>query len=675
MAVATGATPADIERVRRRLREDYEFVIDRASAVKIVAKSGETITMVLKRPQRRLVRALMRQREAGRPQRAIILKARQVGFSTLAQALGIMRATQTENHVALTIAQERDTTSALFDIGRFVWANLPGQIKPPAAREGGTKERRYLLFGEPGQQLRRAGVLGLNSAYETATAKTAAAARGRTIRTLHMSEVAFWGSDEALLGIQQGVPDLASTLILKESTANGHNFFKDEWDLAEAGESDYYPMFTPWFEEDEYRRAFANEREMWDFEASIGSGTPGRPEIGDDEQDLAELIPAKIRAWAEEDGVDPPSEEETWARTLEHLNWRRWAIPTKTQGKVAKFHQEYPSTPEEAFLSTGRKVFDSILVRRALAVCERTDPAVPSVEHPGPARGLLRGAEMQEVRVRRGVTLEVPQKALWVPRSRAERGEASNWRVWQLPQEGEWISPNDPTAPPTLKEHHDGPLWRPSGQYLVNVDPASGEEDEQGMEHADHAIVVLNHRTLEVVAEYTSQADPDMLALETLLAALFWNRALVTVERTGGWGLPLLRILSMDYKYPRLFERETVDQRVEKRSDRLGFSTDPVTKPILVARAEALLRDHPELISSRTLAGQMLTYVRDKRGRMLPEAGKLADVLMAWMIGQHVASIRKIRPEEPGGGRKKKRGGPSVQPRRVRSRAERRGGR
>ena len=649
MAAATGA-PAE-EQLLRRLRGDYEFFIDARDlrgrgAITIATKEGELVTLELKRPQRRLLRALMRQRAAGKPQRAIILKARQVGFSTIAQVVGIIRATQMPNHLALTVAQDRKTVAGLFKIGDRAYSHLPGALQPPVAQRSDALEVKYLVWGEPSRQLRELGVRGLDSSYETATAKTAAAARGRTIHTLHMSEVAFWGADHALLGIQNGVPDTPNSLILKESTANGHNFFKEEWDLAEAGESGYFPMFTPWFEEDEYRQAFANEREMLDFEQTIGRGTPARPEIGEDEEDLVKLISASIRGWTVEDaewaaerGIEAPpapTEDEIRLRVLEHLNWRRGAIPAKCQGKVAKFHQEYPSTPEEAFLSTGRKVFESMHVRAALTACNATDPAVPSAEHPGPGRGLLRGTEVRTLRVRQGATLEVPRSAIWVPAGKRERDEEANWRIFELPQEGRWV------------ERDGGKVWEPPGQYIVSCDPASGEEDEQELEHADHAIVVINHATRAVCAEYTSQALPDVVGFEILKAARFFNDALVVVERTGGWGLPILRLLSMDCKYPRLYERETVDVRVEKRSDRLGWETSPVTKPVIVAQAEALLRDHPEILRSRRIVAQMLSYIRDQRGRMRPEAGKLADMLMAWMIAQHIASVRRLRPSKPG---------------------------
>jgi hypothetical protein len=661
-----GATEAEREAVRERLRSDYLYYPE--VALNIVTKRGERVPFRLKGPQKRLARALMRQREAGQPQRAIILKARQIGMSTLSQGLGIQRATQMPNHLAVTVGQNRETTAALFNIGRFMWANLPEQIRPPAAYESGTVDRKLLQFGEPSLQMRRQGMLGLNSAYETATAKSAAAARGRTIHTLHLSEVAFWPTDGTMLAILQGVPDTPESLVLKESTANGDNAFKDDWELAVTGASGYYAMFSPWFEEDEYRRAFANDSDRAEFEHLVGSGP-----YGEDEGMLLSLIPEQIRGWEQEaidagEHVEPLSDEALETRVLEHLNWRRWCIAAKCEGSVDKFHQEYPSTPDEAFLSTGRKVFDAMQVTKAMRHAEKMDPLVPTLETPGPAVGALVGEEHKAVRARRHVVVDVPQKVVWVPRSRLQRGERAPWRIWKLPQQAQTL---------TCDPETDGPFWPgqggldkltapeitpsevriPRGQYVVSCDPASDEVDEKGTEHANHAIVVIDHRTRELVAEFEAQGDADEIATQVFLAAKFYNDAWVVVERTGGWGLPILRRLAIDLKYPRLFEQESHDKRAEARSDRLGFSTDAQSKPVVIAEAVTVLKlaaDGKPLIPSRRLLQQHLSYVRDERGRMKPEPGRLADVLMAWAIGQLVTQLRPLRPE---GKREKSSGG------------------
>ena len=55
--------------------------------LQIQNKNAEIIPLKLNKPQLKLYNALKKQYDQGKPQRAIVLKARQMGFSTLAEAM------------------------------------------------------------------------------------------------------------------------------------------------------------------------------------------------------------------------------------------------------------------------------------------------------------------------------------------------------------------------------------------------------------------------------------------------------------------------------------------------------------------------------------------------------------------------------------------------------------
>lgn len=655
-----GTAAAREDAVRRRLREDHVYFAGKA--VQIVNKQGLVVPFELKRAQLRLARATMTQRAQGYPMRVIALKSRQIGVSTLTQSMVVQRTTQNANHLAVLLAQDRSTAGGLYAIGLFMWANLPREIKPPAARQAGTQDRKMILFGEPSQQLQREGILGLNSQITIAT-PGGLAGRGLTPRTLHVSEYAHWPVSDALLGIINGVPDDPDTLIVIESTPKGHNHFKDEWDLAVNGESGYYPFFSPWFEEEAYRRRFANAHDRVEFEQSLGH----HPKWGDDEPALQTLIRESLVAWAEEDG-ERVDEETLDLRVSEHLYWRRWAIAAKCQGKLDRFKQEYSSTPEEAFLATGRRVFDPSSVTLILKRTAATDPVTPTIENMGPVRGLLRAAETRKrIDPVTKEVIQVPSKAVWVPAPRAAYDEVARWRLWQAPQKARDLDAGELEQLPAaaLAKLADGRV--PDGQYIVFCDPASGTVDEKGTEHAEHAIEVIDHRTREQVAEWSGQIDPDLVAYELLLVALYFNGAWVCVERTGGYGLSMLRKLATGFGYARVFEEVSKDKRITKRDDRLGWSTDHVSKPLMEAELQELVRLEKDGIKSASLARQMLTFIRDDRGRTKPEVGKLSDKLMAYMGAQIVASIRPLRPDR-GSKSPPKKPKPKRAPRRRRTR-------
>jgi hypothetical protein len=103
---------------------------------------------------------------------------------------------------------------------------------------------------------------------------------------------------------------LDGTEIILESTANGFNDFHSLWRKAEAGESEFLPVFLPWSLDPAYRRPVDKDFEM--------TGEEGK---------LAELF-----------GLD-----------LEQIAWRRAKI--SQFGSEDYFAQEFPLTPSEAFIA------------------------------------------------------------------------------------------------------------------------------------------------------------------------------------------------------------------------------------------------------------------------------------------------------------------------------------
>jgi hypothetical protein len=102
-----------------------------------------------------------------------------------------------------------------------------------------------------------------------------------------------------------------------ESTGNGPgNFFHRTWQQAEAGESDFVPVFIPWFWQDEYRRA-----PDADF-----APTPEE---------------AALKAFF---GLDDAQ-----------LSWRRGKVVEL--GSEMLFKQEYPCTAAEAFQFSGSESY------------------------------------------------------------------------------------------------------------------------------------------------------------------------------------------------------------------------------------------------------------------------------------------------------------------------------
>lgn len=290
--------------------------------LKIKTKSGTVVPFRLNDAQRKLYAVAKRQQDAGKPVRLIILKARQLGFSTLTEGL-IFHACATRKNVnALIVAHREDATANLFRMSKLFYDELPAPVKP-MLRASNAQE---LVFENPSKlRSEREARPGLRSRIRCATAGGRGIGRSDTLQCVHLSEYAFWpdgadGKASTLAGILQAVPSLPGTMVVIESTANGFEDFKERWDAAVAGENDFEPVFFAWFENP-------------DYSMPVVPGTEWTPE----ERDL----------------------KATYQLTDEQLQWRRWCIANNCGGSLDMFRQEYPASPGEAFLHSGTGVFDN----------------------------------------------------------------------------------------------------------------------------------------------------------------------------------------------------------------------------------------------------------------------------------------------------------------------------
>lgn len=277
--------------------------------IKIRDKRGRIISLILNKPQLKYYNVIKKLHEENKPIRIIILKSRQMGFSTETEAIITKNTTTHHNYRAGIIAHKETSTTNIFEMSKLMINYLPDAIRP-AQRKSNAKE---LVFNNDEGT-------GLDSKIKCMTAGGKGIGRSDTFTALHLSELAFWEGDKkaTMTGLLQAVPNTPESMIIIESTANGYEYFKEMWDRAVAGESDFYPLFIGWNELKEYSMPYT--------------------------------------------GFDLTQEErklkEQYNLTLEQLTWRRWCIQNNCSGDINQFKQEYPICPEEAFLSTGHCYFD-----------------------------------------------------------------------------------------------------------------------------------------------------------------------------------------------------------------------------------------------------------------------------------------------------------------------------
>jgi hypothetical protein len=319
----------------KRMREDFPYYAP--TCLKIKTKSGSVVPLVLNKAQLFAHNAMEDQRKKTGKVRALILKARQQGFSTYVGARFYHRASLTHGVSVFILTHEQAATDNLFGMVARYHEHTP--LKPHT----GAANAKELLFDK------------LDSGYSVATAGQKAVGRSKTVQLFHGSEVAFWpNAGEHFAGVMQAIPDIPGTEVILESTANGiTGEFYERWQQAEAGIGDYIAIFSPWFWEPAYRRRVPDG-----FSLRVEKSTG---------EDMSEAEYAEIHE------LD-----------LEQMCWRRAKIAELKDPML--FMQEYPATAQEAFQATGHDSF----IKGALVLRARKnhidDPVGPLVIGVDPSR-------------------------------------------------------------------------------------------------------------------------------------------------------------------------------------------------------------------------------------------------------------------------------------------------
>ena len=275
--------------------------------------------------------------------RYIILKARQMGISTYTESKIFQETANNEFVRSMIIAHEEKASTNLFQMSKLFYEELDDVIQPMKKYSNG----RILAFENPtNDESEKRGLPGLRSNITIATAGTGEVGRSATPTKLHISELAFFpDAKTTMMGLLQGVPDTLDSLVILESTANGiGDYFHEMWQAAVRGKNDFIPIFLPWFIDPEYSKEFDSdaEREQLIYEVN---------------QKYTDHNGKELRTYEYELMVQNDL-------TYEQLNWRRATIANKCQGDEELFCQEYPSTPSEAFIVSGRPRFDVKVLKK-----------------------------------------------------------------------------------------------------------------------------------------------------------------------------------------------------------------------------------------------------------------------------------------------------------------------
>ena len=497
--------------------DKYKKAIERS--FDIVDKDANTVPFILNTVQDRMLKELSGQ--------DIILKGRQQGVSSLFLAMFTVDFLMVENVKCVVIAHEQKVTQRLFDRVRFYLDTLkkkfPG-IAPPFELELNSRH-------EMSNKLK-------NSSFYIGTAGARAFGHGDTINNLHVSELSRWNNQERILsGLLQAVPKNGRIVI--ETTANGYgDYFYNLWTRSNSDNPSYKPHFIPWFETPEYIRPVEKDFLLSESEIAI---------------------------------------KEKYHLTDEQMAWRKWKIAQLNDdvNTPYRFNEQYPCSPEEAFIVSGNPVWSPSLLSWYLL--KTKDPI---------RIGNLIGFNP--------VTLEENEKGYV--------------KIFKEPN-----------------EFHD---------YVIGADVSEGiiiSQDDESKERDFSAASVIDKNTFEQVATWHGRIDPDQYGRQLDMLGRFYNNALIAVERNAMGLTPLITL--RDLNYPRLYYREKFGQISEKTTQELGWVTDQTTKDLIINDATQLLRERRLLIYDKETITEMMSFVRNSSGRAGAASSAWDDRVMSLLIG------------------------------------------
>lgn len=500
-----------------RIKHDFEYWARTMTTISDKGK-GRDCAFTLNRPQRMYLRAMEKLRLENRPIDIILLKARQWGGSTLTQLYMLWIQLVHKHNWNSVICGDIEKQSSIV-------AGMLAKVisRYPTWACGGSK-----LTTTPYQGAQKTRVISWsNSRYSLGSAQKPDSLRSEDISMAHLTEVGLWKAtagrkpEDLVQSIFGSIASGPYTMKVIESTAKGvGNFFHRTWNDASESRNNFTPVFIPWFAIDLYSKPLTSE----EYSPFIDS-------MNEYEHNLFSL-----------------------GATLEAIAWyrdKRREIPDEW-----RLFSEFPSSPTEAFQSTGRRVFKISYVNEIRKSC------VP----PAFIGDIV-------TRKEKGSNQEC---STFVPADTCEKNADGMLSVWLMPEKGQNIR----------------------DRYIVTVDVGgTGNKADYSCIVVADRIAMLDGGVPEIVACWHGHIEHDQLAWKAVEIAKAYSNALLviesnTLETEGTEGNNFEYILNeIAGKYGNLYCRTSQIEVKQGRPRRWGFHTNSSTKPMVINFLNKALRD------------------------------------------------------------------------------------
>lgn len=514
---------------------------------KIVNEDGQLVTFRMRPAQRELFKNMH--------YRNIILKARQLGFSTGIDIYLLDQALFNNNLSCGIIAQDLPAAGEIFSTK----ISIPFDNLPPWLRA------TFQI------NTRREGANGGHIEFAHGSKiRVSTSFRSGTVQRLHISEhgkiCAKYPAKakEVRTGTLNAIKD--GCIVFIESTAEGvggdfHTMSTRAMDLGQLNlpltSQDYKFHFFAWWQDPKYQ----------------APAPAGGLRLSKYHQEYFAAVEQAM-------GITLLDEQKQW--------YIRKEIEQQEEMK-----QEFPSTPSEAFLTSGRRVFAAINVMQAEGQC-KSPLLVYDIE---PVTG--KRTKVQALRV--GNSEELQRTLL------------NHLLVWELPD--------------------------PDEDYAIGGDVA------EGLENRDRSSFdVVKKSTGEQVAHWFGYLDAELYAQLLAHVGKWYNMAFIGPERNNH-GHAVIQKLREVYPHRSIYSEQYLDRDHDDETPKLGWLTTAQSKPVIIEGLKTLLRENASGVRWIGTINELNTYVYDARGRMNAQTGCFDDQVMSYAIAQEMRARMPARPK------------------------------
>ena len=151
---------------------------------------------------------------------------------------------------------------------------------------------------------------------------------------------------------------------------------------------------------------------------------------------------------------------------------------------------------------------------------------------------------------------------------------------------------------------------------------------------------VINNTNGKQVATLRHQFDEDLYAQQMYCLGKYFNNALIGIEVNFSTH-PIKELQRLGYS--NMFMREVEDSITNKIEKKFGFQTNKLTRPLIIADLVTIVRESTELFNDEDTLDEMLTFVRNEKGKACAQAGSHDDCIMAMAITYYIRSQQSYK--------------------------------